>query len=135
MPQAQGALSQILAQRETSFKTLPSVGTDPLTAKKVYFTKEGLRFDQGLTESQIIRGASRHPTAPIYDKTDVSGGLSSELDANIFLYFAALGSLESSMTSGTFGSALTAPTAVIDDVGCVMTVTSTITAVGVVRAE
>lgn len=118
--QAQGALSQVLAQRETTFKTLP--GT--IASKKIYFTKCSLAFTQEFVESLMIRGAVRHPTAPSRGNTDVAGDIITELNANTLLFFAALGSMETAGTGHTVGSALTTPTAVIDDVNGVMTVTS-----------
>lgn len=119
--QAQGALSQIIAQRETSFKTLPSTKK----SKKVYFTKEGLRFSQEMVSSNMIRGASRHPSQPLRGNTDVAGSISTELNANTFLFFAAMGSIESAMTGGTMGSALATPSAVINGTTQIMTVTVT----------
>ncbi len=121
MAQAQGALSQIIAMRETSFKTLPSAKK----SKKIYFTKEGLKFSQDLVTSNMIRGGSRHPSQALRGNTDVGGSISTELNANTMLFFAALGSMESTMTGGTMGAALTTPTAVIDATNCVMTVTVT----------
>ena len=121
MPQAQGALSQILSQREASFKTLPT----SIKSKKIYFTTESLKFMQSFAQSNIIRGGSRHPTQSSRDKTDVGGDLNTELNANTLLFFAALGSIESVMTGGTMGSALSSPTAVIDSTNQIMTITST----------
>lgn len=121
MPQAQGALSQILVQRESSFKVVP--GT--IKSKKCYFTKESMRFSQELEQSNMIRGGSRHPSQGLRGKTDVAGGISTELNANTFLIFAALGSIESAMTGGTMGTALTTPTATIDSTNCIMTINVT----------
>ena len=110
MPQAQGALSQVVSQREASFKTLPT----SIKSKKIYFTTEALKFTQSFAESAIIRGGVRHPTQSSRDKTDVGGDIDSELNANTLLFFAALGSIETVMTGGTMGSALASPSAVID---------------------
>lgn len=120
MPQAQGAQAQIIAQREASFKVLPT----GIRSRKIYFSKESLLFSQGFADSVTIRG-SRQPVQRVRDNTDVAGDINFELHANALQYFAALGSMQSTMTGGTMAAALTAPTAVIDTVNCVMTVTVT----------
>lgn len=122
MSQAQGSLSQIIVMREASFKTL-TAGT--VKSKKCYFTKENLKFSQELLQSNMIRGGSRQPVQGSRGATDMGGGIDTELHANAFLYFAALGSISSAMTGGTMGSALTTPTATIDSANCVMTINST----------
>lgn len=121
MSQAQGALSQILIQREASYKTASST----VKSKKVYFIDEAVKFSSGIDKSPTIRGAARHPSQGSSGNVEVAGPFSAELQANIFAWFAALGSVETAQTGGTMGTALTSPSAVIDATNCIMTVTST----------
>jgi len=119
--QAQGSLSQILMQMENTFATLPT----NVKSKKLYYESGDPGWSQGLEESKVMRAGSRHPTAPTRGNVDVSSSISTELQATFPLLYAACGSMESSMTGGTMGTALTTPTAVIDAVGQIMTVTAT----------
>jgi len=124
MAQAKGSLAQLIAQLEPTYRTTPS-GANRVRASKVYLSSETLAFNQSFEESTVMRGASRQPTAPLRGKTDVAGGISTELMAATPLYHAALGSFETTMTGGTMGTALTSPTAVINSVTQTMTVTVT----------
>jgi hypothetical protein len=108
--------------REASFKTA-TVGT--VLAKKVYFKTCGLAFTQNFEDSALIRGGSRHPVQSSRGTTDVAGDITTELTANSMLYFAGLGSMSSAMTGGTFGTALTTPTATIDSTNQIMTINAT----------
>ncbi len=94
MPQARGANAQVIIQEETTFKT------DPATpdAHKVHFSSCGIKLSRGLESSDVIQG-NRNPSKPARGVDDVSGGISTELQAYIALLFkAALGSVT---TTGT----------------------------------
>ena len=122
MPQAQGSLSQVLAQREKSFKVIPVA---QVKTKKVYFKTCSLAFTQNFEESLLIRGGLRHPTSSARGTTDVGGDITTELQANGMFVYAALGSMESTMTGGTMGTALTTPAGVIDAINQTLTITAT----------
>ncbi|RMF46800.1 MAG: hypothetical protein D6751_04120 [Deltaproteobacteria bacterium] len=94
MPQAKGANAQILIQEETTF------ATDPATpdARKVYISGCSLKLNRALESSDILRG-NRNPTRPARGNDDVSGGLSTELQAYIGLLLKA--TLGSVTTTGT----------------------------------
>ena len=121
MPQAQGALTQILMQMETTYKTLPV----NVKSKKVYFSTADPGFTQDFEESDVMRGASRHPTQPMRGSVDVAPSIETELQATSALLYAAMGSMETTMTGGTMGTALTTPTATIDAVAQLMTINAT----------
>ena len=127
--QAQGSFSQITMQMENAYKTLPT----SVKAKKVYFADGDPGFTQGLEDSNVMRGASRQPTAPTRGAVDSSGSINTELQATSPLLYAAMGSMESTMTGGVMGTALTTPAAVIDAVN--QLVTLTVTAHGLVVGD
>lgn len=119
--QAQGALGNVLMQMENAYKTLPT----NVKSKKVYFESESIKFYQDLSKSNVIRGGVRHPTSSVRGTVDVGGDIKTELMATSPLLYAAMGSMETTMVGGTMGAALTTPTAVIDTVNQLMTVTVT----------
>lgn len=122
--QAQGSMAQLIMQLESAYKTTQSTA-GRVKSKKVYFSSESLAFSQEFASSNVLRGATRHPTAPLRGSTDVGGSISTEMMAATPLLYAGLGSMESVMTGGTMGTALTTPTAVIDAINQIMTVTVT----------
>lgn len=88
---AKGAQAQLVMQEETTFCTDP-VAAD---AQKVYFRTCGIRLQRPLVSSDVIQ-ANRNPTEPGYDVDDVSGPISTELQAYIGL-----------LLKGVFGSVAT----------------------------
>jgi len=123
MPQAQGALSQIIMLMEPTFNTAPT-GAFAGKSKKVYFTTEGLAYSRGIEQSKVIRGSSRHPTRGIAGNVDVAGGINTELQATMALLYAAMGSVSITAGTPTLGSALTTPTFAYDWINQVVTVTA-----------
>jgi len=121
MSQAQGALSQVLMQMENTFKTIPA----NVKSKKVYIETCDINLDQGMDSSAVLRGGTRHPTQSVRGNVDVGGGMNTELQATTALLYAALGSMESTQTGGTMGTAFSAPTATIDAVNQLMTINQT----------
>jgi len=121
MAQAQGALSQVLLQMENTFKALPT----NVKSKKVYIETCDIKLDQGMDSSAVLRGGTRHPTQGVRGNVDVGGGINTELQATTALLYAALGSMASSQTGGTMGTAFGAPTATIDAVNQLMTINQT----------
>lgn len=121
MSQAQGSLSQILMQMESAYKTLPT----NVKSKKLYYSAGDPGWSMGQEESKVMRAGSRHPTQAMRGAVDVAPSIDTELQATFPLLYAACGSMESSMTGGTMSTALTTPTAVIDAVNQLMTVTVT----------
>lgn len=121
MPQAQGALSQVLLQMERSFKTAATT----VKSKKVYMSDCSLARTQESENSKVNRGSSRHPTRGIAGNIDVAGGINTELMATSALLYAALGSVQITCASATVGSALTSPTFSYDWTNQQVTVTST----------
>ena len=120
MPQAQGALSQVLLQMERSYKTAATA----VQSKKVYFTDCSLARSQESETSKVIRGSSRHPTRGIAGNIDVAGGIGTELMATSALLFAALGSVQITGATVTVGSAIATPSFAYDWTGQQVTVTS-----------
>jgi len=118
--QAQGALGQLLMQMENTYNTLPT----NVKSKKVYFASESLSFSQGAEKSDVLRGGVRHPTRSLRGQTDVTGDINTELQATSALLYAACGSMETTMSGGTLGTAMTTPAAVIDAVNQTMTITA-----------
>lgn len=79
MTTARGANAQLLIQEETSFGVAPTPD-----ATKLYFRTCGLRKQVALVSSDVIQ-ANRNPSQPILDVDDVSGPISTELQAYIGL--------------------------------------------------
>lgn len=89
MPQAKGALGQIIIQEETTY------GVDPAApdAHKVHFEDCSIKMSRGQEQSAVIQ-SNRNPSKSARGNTDVAGPLSTELQAYIALLFkAALGSV------------------------------------------
>jgi hypothetical protein len=122
MAQAQGSLAQVLMQMEHTFGVVPT----NVKSKKVYcLPGMDIGSTQESIQSNTMRGGSRQPSQGARGKTDAGGNLPFELQANIPAYYAAFGSMESVMTGGVMGTAMTTPTATIDAVAQLMTINST----------
>lgn len=119
--QAQGAIGQWLLQMEDTYKTEPA----NVAAKKLYFSTDTMSFNQGLERSDVQRGGVRHPTRSLRGQVEVAGDINTELMATGPLLYAACGSMETTMAGGTVGTALGAPTGVIDSVKQTLTITQT----------
>lgn len=119
--QAQGSLTQIRMQMENAYKTLPA----NVKSKLLYFASADPGGSQGLEESKVMRGGDRHPTAPSRGNVDSAPSIETELQATFALLYAGCGSMETTMTGGTMGTALTTPTGSIDAVNQLMTINAT----------
>lgn len=93
MTQALGAKSQLIVQKEATFKTTPAPDGNLL-----YFINESVRQARPNISSNVITG-SRNPTAPVRGNIDVSGSISTELQG-FFL----------TMLEATFGAVTTTGT-------------------------
>ncbi|MCX5875309.1 MAG: phage tail tube protein [Deltaproteobacteria bacterium] len=125
MPQAKGSNAYLAFQQEGA-----AYAVDPTTPQttKIYFESESISKSLGLNDSAIIRG-NRNAAAPTRGTIDVTGGFTTELMAGHGLpLYGVLGSVATTANSGTgeiLGTALTTPTAVIDTINQIMTVTCT----------
>ncbi len=132
--QAQGTRSTIGIQQETTYGVTPSsdiANTPAATAslQKIYFETETVAANRELLTSKSISG-TRNPVAPILGNIDVSGGITLELQAYLAtLFYAAGGSVATTITGATtgevLGTALTTPAGVIDPINLTLTVTAT----------
>jgi hypothetical protein len=122
--QAKGINGLISMQYEgLSYGTSPAI--PDLT--KIYFETEGFKGSRNAVTSNVQTG-NRQPTRPTQGNVDVAGSIATELMAYPGMLFnAALGSIATTMigTGEVLGTALTAPTAVIDPYNLLMTVTAT----------
>jgi len=122
MPQARGALAQILMLMEPAFNVAPT-GAFAGKSKKVYFETASLAYSRGQEQSKVMRGSSRHPTRATDGTVDVAGAIATELQATMPLLYAALGSVSITASGATVGAALTTPTFAYDWVNQIITVT------------
>ena len=89
MPQARGANAQIIIQEETTYKTDPASPDCSL----VPFSTCELRLARNTESSSLIK-KSRNPQKPNRGNTEISGPISTELQAYIgLLYKATLGNV------------------------------------------
>ena len=93
MPQALGAKGQLIVQKEATFKTTPTPD-----ANLLYFITESVRQARPNISSNVITG-SRNPTKPVRGNVDVSGSITTEMQA----YFLT-------MLEATFGDVATTGT-------------------------
>lgn len=99
---AKGPFTQIRAQIQTDPAALPAT----VKSKLIYFSTADPGASRGDEESDLMRGADRHPTEPLPGQYDSSPSINSELMATCCQLYAALGSMESSMVGGTMGADL-----------------------------
>ena len=105
MPQAQGSLASFKAIMESSFNAAHT-GTVAAHTKKIYYSGETLAYSRAQDQSKVMRGSTRHPTTGIAGTVDIAGGITTELMASSFLWYAALGSCTVANTGGTMDTAL-----------------------------
>ncbi len=92
MPQAKGASSQTIIQKETTYKTDPAAPD----AQKLYVSSNTVKLDRGRETSDILQG-NRNPTKSARGDDNVSGAIGTELQAYMGVLFeAVLGSVTTS---------------------------------------
>ena len=85
-----GAICQLVIQEEAVYKT------DPVTpdAQLLYLSTESIAFSRPNEESDVQRGGNRNPTKPARGLDDVSGDITTELQAYLGpIYKGVMGSV------------------------------------------
>ena len=119
---AKGIYTQILRQIQTDQTAVPAT----VKSKKVYFSTADPGATRGDDDaSNIMAGASRHPTEPNNGFYEISPSIETELMATGSDLYAACGSMESTMVGGTMGADLAVTAGVIDATAQTLTLTKT----------